>query len=173
MKILISGALGVGKTTLCERIAELAKEQGIRCGGVLCPGVEEGKGRTIAMDLSTGEREEMASTNSKAKGIRVGNYIINEKGISLGRKAIQHAMENGSDLIFIDEVGPLEREGEGLFPEAEKAIATEKDIIIVIREKMLDEFTTNFPRIEFRTFIINRENRNHLADKIIGELNAV
>ena len=170
MKILISGVSGAGKTTLCERIVEIAEESGKKCGGVLCP--VAGEGRTIAMDLSTGEKEEMATTDSKAEGIPVGNYIINENGISLGKKAIRNAIENGSDLVFIDEIGPLEREGDGLFPEAERAIATEKDVIIIIREKMLDEFTARFPGMGFRTFIINQENRDQLAEKIMGELNA-
>jgi len=169
MKIIISGVSGVGKTTLCERIAEIAEKSGRKCGGVLCPGAE---GRTVAIDLSTGEKEEMATTDSKAEGIPVGNYILNEEGISLGKKAICNAIENGSDLVFIDEIGPLEREGDGIFPEAERAIATEKDVIIIIREKMLDEFITQFSAIEFRTFIINQENRDQLAEKIMGELNA-
>ena len=169
MKILISGVSGVGKTSLCERIVEIAEEKGWKCGGVLCPVAGEG---STAIDLSTGEKEEMATTDSKAEGIPVGNYIINENGISLGKKAIRNAIENGSDLVFIDEIGPLEREGDGLFPEAKRAIATEKDVIIIIREKMLDEFITKFPGIGFRAFIINRENRDQLAEKIMGELNA-
>ena len=169
MKIIISGVSGVGKTSLCERIAEIAKESGRKCGGVLCPVTGEG---STAIDLSTGEKEEMATTDSKAEGIPVGNYIINEEGISLGKKAIRNATENGSDLVFIDEIGPLEREGNGLFPEAERAIATEKDVIIVIRKNMLEEFTGKFPGTEFRAFIINQENRDQLAEKIMGELNA-
>ncbi len=169
MKILISGISGVGKTTLCERIVEIAEENGRKCGGVLCPGAGEG---STAIDLSTGEKEEMATTDSKAEGIPVGNYIITKKGISLSRKAIHCSIENGSDLVFIDEIGPLERKGDGLSPEAERAIATEKDVIIVIRKKMLEEFTSKFPGVEFRKFIINQENRDQLAEKIMGELNA-
>ncbi|MBU4267192.1 MAG: nucleoside-triphosphatase [Candidatus Altiarchaeales archaeon] len=169
MKILISGVSGVGKTSLCERIVEIAEEKGWKCGGVLCPVAGEG---STAIDLSTGEKEEMATTDSKAEGIPVGNYIINENGISLGKKAIRNAIENGSGIIFIDEIGPLERTGKGLFPEAERAMATEKDVIIVIRKKMLEEFTGKFPGIGFRTFTINRENRDQLAEKIMGELNA-
>ena len=170
MKILISGTSGVGKTTLCERIVDMALERDLKCGGVLCPGAGEGK--TIAMDLSTGEKEEMATKDSKADGVPIGEYVLSEKGISFGKNAIRNAIENGSDLIFIDEIGPLERTGKGLSPEAERAIATEKDVIIVIREKMLQEFTSKFPGMEFRKFIISPENRNQIADKIMGELNA-
>jgi len=170
MKILISGTSGVGKTTLCERIARLANEQGIRCGGVLCPGA--GEGRTIAVDLSTREKGGMVTKDSRADGVPIGEYVLSEKGISLCKKAIHRSIENGSSLIFIDEVGPLERTGKGLSLETERALSTEKDVIIIIREKMLDEFIAKFPGIEFRTFIINQENRNQLADKIMGELNA-
>jgi len=169
MKILISGTPGVGKTTLCERIAEIARESGRKCGGVLCPGAGEG---SIAVDLSTGEKEEMATKDSKADGVPIGEYVLSEKGISLGKNAIRNAIENGSTIIFIDEIGPLERTGKGLSPETEKVLATGKDVIIVIREKMLQEFTSKFPGMEFRKFIINQENRNQLADKIMGELNA-
>jgi len=169
MKIIVSGVSGAGKTSLCERIAEIARENGRKCGGVLCPRAEEG---SIATDLYTGETEEMATKDSKADGIRIGECVLSEKGISLGKRAIRHAIENGSDLVFIDEIGPLERTGKGLSLETEKALSTEKDVIIIIREKMLDEFITKFPRIEFRKFIISPENRDQLAEKIMGELNA-
>ena len=73
MLILLSGPIGAGKTTLCERAAAAARERGLRVAGVLAPAiVEDGAKVGIeAVDLASGKRRLLARTDRELGGMAV------------------------------------------------------------------------------------------------------
>jgi nucleoside-triphosphatase THEP1 len=52
--IIITGAIGIGKTTVCEKVIELVRSSGYSCGGILTH--KAAYERLIASDIQTGER---------------------------------------------------------------------------------------------------------------------
>ena len=54
MVIIITGAIGIGKTTVCEKAVKIVRSSGYSCGGILTHKAADGS--LIALDIQTGEK---------------------------------------------------------------------------------------------------------------------
>jgi nucleoside-triphosphatase THEP1 len=73
--ILLTGRRGVGKTTVCQAIADLARCRGYRPGGVITPALYDGHGVKVgfeALDVGSGERWPLARTDPSTLRLRSG-----------------------------------------------------------------------------------------------------
>ncbi len=170
MRIIVSGEIGVGKTTVCEKAIGIAREAGYRCSGILTPKViKDGIVRGIdVVDIQNGERETLAAVDSVYKGPHVGKYFFNPEGIRFGIRAIEKGI--ASDLLVVDEIGPLELAGEGFFKALEVVRAgIVRNSVLVIRKHLLTAF---LPRLGAppSIFEVTIENRKELPQKIISSL---
>lgn len=142
MKILFIGKKGCGKSSLLYTIF-----QNCECGGIICiPVFEEGKriGKD-AVNMMNKSKAIFCRIKSKAnfEGIETHNYIISREGIKFCIDALEEAMEK--NLIIIDEFGPLEMKGQGIYKAAKKIMDSDKDVIIVLRKELEKEFLKKFP----------------------------
>lgn len=106
--LAVTGRPGIGKTTLVLSIAERARSLGCRVGGVVTPDVRSASGQRWGFklrDLSTGTEHILASVDSS--GPRIGRYRLDPAADSFLKEAITRASRD-SDLIVIDEIGPME-----------------------------------------------------------------
>ena len=106
--LAVTGRPGVGKTTLVLSIAERAAALGCRVGGVVTPEVRAAGGQRWGFkvrDLMTGSEHVLASIDSL--GPRVGRYRLDLGAEGFLVDAI-NAARSSSDLIVIDEIGPME-----------------------------------------------------------------
>lgn len=162
MDIIVTGEIGIGKTTVCQRIIEIARNLGYTCGGIITyKAPDQG---IIIKDVQTGEQEVLASINNVYQGPRTGKYFFNPAGIEFGVRAIDQGVS--SDIVFVDEIGYLELTGSG-FVQALKLIGTEKvkSSLLVIRKELLAAFSSRLgskPSI----FETTSENRDELPQKI-------
>ena len=92
VNVILSGRVGVGKTTICEKILTLAGESGYCCGGVLTSKItNDGAVAGIAIiDIQTGEKETLASIENIYDGPHTGRFYFNPVGIEFGKKAIKN-----------------------------------------------------------------------------------
>ena len=108
--ILVTGAPGVGKTTLIERLYRQYKLQGVKVGGFITQEVIE-NGRRVGFritDLQSG-REGWLAKAQPGSGPMYGRYcIILEDLEAIGLGALRTAVESNSDIVLIDEIGPME-----------------------------------------------------------------
>lgn len=161
MNIIVTGKVGIGKTTVCEKVLEIARTLGYSCGGILTPKSQEG---ITIVDVQTGEREVLASLTNIYQGPHTGRYFFNPEGISFGIKAIDRGIS--SDILFVDEIGHLELKGEG-FAKILELIRDGKarNPVLVIRKELLSAFSaqlgSNWSIIETNIY-----NRNQLPQKI-------
>lgn len=164
--IIITGEVGIGKTTVCEKIVAVAKRLGCSCGGFLTPKSNQG---IVIIDIQTGESKPLASLTDIYKGPCIGRYFFNPEGINFGIKAIDAGVS--SDILCVDEIGYLELKGEG-FAKVLGIVTTGrvKNSILVIRKELLLEF---LPRLEPRALIMETTiyNRSELSQKICTLLN--
>lgn len=104
---VITGKPGSGKTTIAKMLFEDLMKDGFKVGGFITEEVrKEGKRiGFIVLDLSTGERGILASTELSF-GKKIGKYFLNIENIeSMICKSIENALKN-CDIVIIDEVGP-------------------------------------------------------------------
>jgi len=166
MTIIVTGKVGIGKTTVCEKVVAIAERLGYSCGGILTPKSKEG---IIIVDVQTGERKALASTNNIYQGPHIRKYYFNPNGINFGIKAIDKGIS--LDILFVDEVGYLELKGEGFVKALELIRAGKvKNSILVIRKELLLAFSARLgPKLSIIETTI--KNRNELPQKICTLLN--
>jgi len=162
MVIIVTGAIGIGKTTVCRRLIEIAQNRGYMCGGILT--YKTANKDIIIEDIQTGEKETLASINNVYHGPRTRKYFFNPEGIDFGVRAIDRGIS--SAILLVDEIGHLELRGEGLVKVFELIKAGKvKDYILVIRKELLPAFLPQLPvnPLVFETTI---NNRNQLPQDI-------
>ncbi len=165
MLIIVTGAIGSGKTTVCEKVVKLAQSRGYRCGGVLARKAEDG---IVIEDIQAGASQPLASTSDIYAGLHIGKYIFSPPGIDFGLKALESGTAAG--LLVVDELGPLELGGEG-FINAIKLIRAGKVKrgAVVIRKELLSTF---LPQLHTTPFVFETtlDNRDRLPENIIRTL---
>ena len=146
MNILITGKSGIGKTALCEEIVNSLKEKRINYGGVLCPGND-------AIDLMTNEKK-LFLDKEGIKPSKNCNKFINREGMSFAIKAVKNAIDK-CNFIVIDEYGFLEFNGHGLAEVTDNAIKSDKNTLIIVKNKLKEHFLKKYS--DFEVFDIDRE----------------
>ena len=137
---LLSGEIGAGKTTVCQRVVNLARSRGYACGGLLTPAlIEDGrKVGIVGVDLGSGGRRVMARTDRDLGGPCVGCYHFTADAFAWANAVIASAVEAGCDLLVVDEIGPLELvQGGGLAP-ALDVLGAAPRALIVVRISLVD-----------------------------------
>lgn len=169
--IFLTGNPGVGKSTLLCKIVEKLKKmksQNLRMDGFLTKEIIK-SGKRVGFTTETLDKTQSGQISKKDKN----NYLLNNELMdNLIIPTIMKGIENGNtNLLIIDEIGPIQSQSE-LFKESiKKAIDTHRiSILGIIANNENDEFSEEI-KCNFRTNIItvNHENRDKLIDEIINE----
>lgn len=162
MVIIVSGSIGVGKTTICRRVIDIAQTQGYKCGGIITYKTENGD--IIIKDIQTGKIKILASTRNIYQGPRTAKYFFNPEAIDFGTKCINGSIS--ADITFIDELGYLELQGQG-FAKAVEQVAARlfKTSILVIRTELLSSYLLRLGTVTI-IFETTLDNRNQLPEEI-------
>jgi nucleoside-triphosphatase len=167
MRILLTGRPGSGKTTVCTRVVEIARERGLTCYGVITHRLRKGQeaASLVVEDLSTRETRILAKkredTDGK-EGVISCSFAFDRGSIEFGKRAL----ERGGDLLVIDEIGNLEINGEG-FTNAMDAFSSRENSILVVRSE-LSEIISEKLKCGFREVMIDEKNRDDLPEAIFG-----
>jgi len=162
MVIIVTGAIGIGKTTVCRKIIEIVRNRGYTCGGILTYKAAD-KG-IIIEDIQSGEKETLASINNVYHGARTAKYFFNPKGIDFGIQAVDKG--TSAAILVVDEIGHLELRAEGFAKVLELIKADKvKDCVLVIRRELLPAFLPQLSTtpLVFETTI---NSRNQLPREI-------
>lgn len=181
---LLTGPIGVGKTTVAAQVVGLALRQGMICGGLLAPALVNGCGQKVGIwgvDLLTGERRILARTDLDLGGPRVGLYSFSPSvlqwALGLLEKAL-HRREPGTDgrqscdLVIVDEIGKLELwNGIGLAPVIPwLAAGGSLPFLVLVRDSLLGDLLGKLEPIRPIVFSVTEESRGDLAPEILQAL---
>lgn len=178
MNLIVTGEVGAGKTSWCRRYISWLAKRKISAGGVLCPATFTGNARTgyDVEDLHSGKKVifgRKAQLPGSA-GEKVGRYILSSDGIDFASQAVRAAVKNGCDVIFLDEIGPLEMEGKGLAEVAKFAYQNAPHTVTVVRKVLLPSFIKLFaasnPEAHFVTQDISLDAEEMLLPKDFDNL---
>jgi nucleoside-triphosphatase len=163
--LILTGAPGVGKTTVLAKTIDVLKVKGVSVGGMISREVREGNLRVgfEILDLANGKHGWLAHVNGL--GPQVGKYHVNLDDLdNIGVTAITQALEKNV-AIAIDEIGPME-----LFSQKFKQIVTQvleskKLVLIVVHGKAKDPLVTQVKRrVDAEIFNVTFSNREKLPD---------
>lgn len=168
---LVTGTPGVGKSTVISKIILRIKSRGVIVGG--CVSFEQRvKGQRVGFairDLSTGNEGQLASSTGPL-GPRVGRYRVNLQDLARIGAGGLLAAASSSELIVIDEVGPMEL----VSPEFRRAVracmSSGKPILAVVHERMQDDLLEDLRSKSVYSAVVTLENRNSLSDDLTARL---
>jgi len=167
--LLLTGSPGVGKTTVLLKTVEVLKAKGYSVGGMISREIRS-RGIRVGfevLDLSSGKQGWLAHVNQKS-GPQVGKYRVNLDDLDgVGAVAILKSAEK-SDVIVIDEIGPMEFFSEKFKDAVIKAMESTKIVVGVVHWKAKDKFLKEVKdREDMEMFTVTPENRNELHWTIV------
>lgn len=146
---IISGEIGSGKTILCGELIKKFSSLGWQISGLRSPAIfENGEKTGIAVEnLATGEVRKLAVSDYKPEGLEGEplHWTFDEQVLAWGNQVFLDSVP--TELLVVDEIGPLELiRGEG-WTNAIKAIESKKyDLaIIIMRPKLLNKALSLWP----------------------------
>lgn len=166
-RIAVTGSPGVGKSTLVQKSAVAT---GCRVGGVLARD-KRFKDRRVGfelLDLATGATGTLA--DEAGSGPQLGKYRVHPEELDgVGAQAVENAIARNYNLIVIDEVGPMELTSKRFVVAVEKALSSDKPMLVVLHEWSQHRLAKKI-RGTFKIVTVTQENRDSLVKEIAGEL---
>lgn len=174
MILLLTGPPGVGKSTAVSRVVLRLKSAGVIVGGCTTAEKRSGGARVgfEVRDLTTGRVGELASTSSKV-GPKVGRYRVNLTDLAkVGAAGLGEASDR-SELIVIDEVGPMELVSPEFRRAVTKCMNSGKPLLAVVHERLEDDILNELRARATTLATLSVENRDRVVDEMASKLLAV
>jgi nucleoside-triphosphatase THEP1 len=136
MKIsIVTGPVHSGKTTFLQKLIKERKN----VAGILSPVINDFR---YFQNCLNGEIKSMEITSEDPNVLQIGRFHFSQTAFDWASKILKTAINDHAEVVVIDEIGPLELQNKG-FAKLLRDILTQDDfngeLIIVIREKILDE----------------------------------
>jgi len=165
IKIAVTGEPGFGKSTLVRKVIE---GQSFGSGGMLSQDRRR-EGKRVGFeicDIGSGALGTLASLDGI--GPKFGRYHINLEDLEeIGARSIEGAID--SELLVIDEVGPMELISKRFVEAVTKAIEMDRRMLVVLHLKSQHPLAKRI-RGTFHVITVTKENRELLAKEIRGEI---
>ena len=141
MVLILSGPVHGGKTTFLELSLPRWAARGVRPCGFLSVPAADGQGRKCydLLEVRTGRRLPYLRREGETGAERAGPFSFVPGTLELARALIRGAKPD--EILVVDEAGPLELRGGGLWPELRKVLADPaRRSLVVVREEILEDF---------------------------------
>lgn len=109
---MLCGSSGSGKTTWLLELLRAARAAGLQCGGLFSPPVFEDNQKTAIdlLDAASGECRRLAhrrpADSPPPAGAPALGWVFEPDTLAWGNQVLQ--AQQDTDLLFVDELGPLE-----------------------------------------------------------------
>lgn len=154
---ILSGKVASGKTTnLLDWIADK------QVGGFVTPVVH---GRRMLYSLSEGKYLPFECVDSAADAVEViGRYRFYKEAFVAMDEILQQAVQQEIPWVIVDEVGPLELKGGGLYNALKRFLHQRKQpVLLVVREGLVEEVCNKFSIIP--KSVLGIEDLKKLSEK--------
>lgn len=168
--IILTGDRGSGKTTLLIKLVEELQKQNRVVGGILSPVVMDNSARIgyDVINVQTGNRTALCRNNLESSGPNIGDLNFFENGIRFGIDAIQASLSN-CELIIIDEVGPLELDGEVWAQAIDRLMNLSScPVLFVVREHLIEKVKSRWSFVPLMILKLKKNNSEEILTKLIN-----
>ena len=150
--VVFSGPVHSGKTTFLAGAAAQWKASGLDVGGFLSVArLKNGRGQGYDLvDLKDGTSAPFLTRKGEPDWPSIGPWHFYPAILEKARSILHR--DRDADVLVVDEIGPLELGGEGLWPAFVEALAGGAICLCVVREDILDEFRARIGSKEPRVF---------------------
>jgi nucleoside-triphosphatase THEP1 len=133
---ILAGAVHSGKTTALQAFCKTKAD----AGGILSPVIE---GSRWFQDVYSGVIFAMEA-EADDDVFTIGKYKFNKSAFERAAGIIRNSFE--TEWLIIDEIGPLELQGEGFSAVIKEALASQQvqNLLVVVRETVLNEVIKHF-----------------------------
>jgi len=173
--LLITGAPGIGKTTVLLRAAEALKNMGFRVGGMISREVRE-RGTRVGFEIinfETQERGWLAHVNQQ-DGPQVSKYRVNLRDLeTIGADSVRNAVAK-AQIVIVDEIGPMELFSPAFKESVIQAVNSQKPVLGVIHHRARDPLINSVKtREDVEIIEVTHENRGHIHNLLINRVNQI
>jgi nucleoside-triphosphatase THEP1 len=180
MIALITGEIGIGKTTACQRAIDLLRARGVMVGGILAPARRDANGVKIgidAKDVTTGARRPLADLVPNG-GKTIGDYTFDPETMDwaltrLLAIASASKLTEPSSVLVVDEIGPLELVRRDGFAEVLSPLSNPNLVpraLLVVRREYEDILERRLGRPDLCRYRVDEAHRDHLPAEIAAVL---
>ena len=145
---IVTGKKHEGKSTLALKLAEMAKEKGLKTGGIISISQNNNGKRSgyEIMDLKTGLKKPLATTKDiENYAENIGPFYFYKDGIEFAHSALDINHLNECDIVFIDEVGMLEASEKGFYKDLKQLLNSDiKLLMFVTRDEFIKTIENKF-----------------------------
>jgi len=167
--LFLTGRPGIGKTTVLLRIIERLRKQGLKVGGMLSREFRENSFRAGFKVIDLDDRREGWLAHIRQPfGPKIGKYRVCIKDLeAIGVNAILKAIRE-SDIVVIDEVGPMELHSRLFIKALIRSLNSEKPILGTIHYRVKTPIITKIKeRKDVMIIEVTLKNREELPQNII------
>ena len=172
MVIVLTGPVRAGKTTFLERACRRWSERGLSCAGFLSPAITDANGESgyDLLELPSGLRRPYLRRLEEPGAERIGPFAFVSGTLERARSILRDP--GRIDLLVVDEVGPLELRGGGLWPALREAIRRpERTSLLVVREAILGDLSAALaPLVPVVFDVRDPEDRRLLEERVLAGL---
>ena len=164
MVYILTGTVHSGKTTLLKQLVRLLKQEGINVRGHLSEAIHQDNKKIgyDLLDLKDGTFFPFLRMEGDDDWERIGPYFFMPFSV---RKAETIMLgDPDADVFIVDEVGPLELKGRGLWPALKKSLAqSSAKILIVVRKSILHDMIERIQKVDREVKIFDIQDKNVLS----------
>lgn len=167
-RIGLTGKPRIGKSTIIKEVIRRLKAEGVAVGGMFTADMHEGGQRAgfSIEDIRTGEKGILAHVQLHRHGPNVGKYTVNLTDLDgIGAHSITTALAQ-SDLIIIDEIGPMELKSKRFIEAVENALSSDKQLIVTVHQRSAHELVRRI-QSTFKILEVTEANRDEMAAVIL------
>ena len=155
MIFILTGPVHSGKTTFLDKAIHALKKQGVKIDGFLSKAVGRGE-ETLGYDLYDLKEEKVVRyirREGEKDWQKIGSFFFIPQGLAEAERIILRGKDN--DILIIDELGPLELEGKGVWPALKRVIfQPPAHFLFVIRSSILEDFLGMMGKRDVKLFNI-------------------
>jgi nucleoside-triphosphatase THEP1 len=169
MVLVLTGPVHCGKTTFLERATARWADGGVGCAGFLSPVVIDTNGETgyDLLELPAGPRRPYLRRQGPPQAERAGPFAFLPAALERARAILS---DPDAALLVVDEVGPLELRGGGLWPALSEAVRRPgRTALLVVREDILAELAAALsPLVPVVFDVREAEDRRLLEERVLA-----